>query len=192
MSLMDKIRKNKQVKKIIEAGIGKVEYIDTGSYALNILFSGTPLGGIPKGYISQIAGISGSGKSMVALKAAKAHQEASEENIVVWVDSERAMSESVLKNSGIDGDRLLICQENRIEKAMQFVLGACEELDDDEKKKVFIVIDSWNMLVSKKKLEDSLAGENTNSVDFSISKLKNDFARLLAGLSPATVLGTIS
>lgn len=185
MSLLAKIRKDKVVKDLVYSGDIDQEFINTGTLALNVLYSGKLDGGIPKNKISMIAGFSASSKSYQALKVIKGAQKMGME--VILIDSEYAYSPGFAESVGCvtSDDKLLVIQENEIEKVQQIVLSSLKDLSKAEKENVLIVIDSWGGLTTSKTRGDAEIGKDT--VDMTIAKKKNALSRLLTGLFPTTI-----
>ena len=67
--------------------------IDTGSYALNALFSGSIYGGVPNNKITALAGESATGKTYFALGLVRRFLETNEGGGVVYFDTESVMKD---------------------------------------------------------------------------------------------------
>ncbi len=180
MSLLEKLKKNKSVKASIytKKDEDKIAFINTGCITLNILFSGRVDGGLAIGKMSQIASPSSLGKSFVGLKVAKNAQKLGMS--VIYVDTEFAFDYDFSESVGLNNDELLVIQDNQFESVRKTVMNIFEELDEQERKDVLLVIDSWGGLVTSKTMEDSITGKDV--MDMTISKKKNAFARLMTGL----------
>ncbi len=180
-SMIGKLSKNKVIKENLYQNIEREQkFISTGSLVLNILFSGRLNGGIPVGKISQIAAPSSLGKSFVGLKVSKNSQKINDEFIVIYIDSEMAFDFDFANSVGIDLGRLLVIQSNQIEDVQQQVMAITKELSKEERGNVLLVIDSWGGLVTSKSVNDAITGND--AADFTVSKKKNTFAKLLTGL----------
>ena len=178
---LDKIRKLKAVQNDILKQDKPLEFISTGVGTLNILFSGRIDGGIPKGKVSMIAADSALGKSMLALKVAKNAQKKGM-NVILF-DSEKAYSTETASALGIDNDKILVIQKTSLEDVTTQFMNIIQEIEDEKDNYLFI-IDSWNVLVTSKSVDDAVAGKDVS--DMTISKKKNGFAKLLLN-SGATV-----
>lgn len=178
MSLIEKLRKDKRFKdQLFETDNTPQEYISTGSLSLNVLFSGKLDGGIPAGKISSIASPSSLGKSFIGLKIVKNAIKMGYE--VIYIDTEFAYSEQFATNIGIDLDSLMVIQDNGIETVQRTLTTMMSEFTKEEKKKLLIVIDSWDGFTTTKTRED--AESSKDAVDMTISKKKNSLSRLMTG-----------
>ena len=79
------------------------EWIPTGSRWLDSIICRGTMAGIPVGKITELAGLSSSGKSYMACQIAAKAQEKG--HCVVYFDAESAIDPGFLKSSGIDIDR---------------------------------------------------------------------------------------
>jgi RecA/RadA recombinase len=184
MSLIKELRKNKLVKDLVFLE-NKQEFINTGTLALNVLYSGRLDGGIPKNKISMIAGISASSKSYQALKVIKGGQK--QKMSIILIDSEFAYNPGFAESIGVDtkDENFIVIQENEIEKVQQILVSTLKDLSREDKENILIVIDSWAQFTTSKTREDAAKGKDT--IDLTIAKKKNALARLLTGLYPATI-----
>ncbi len=179
--MIDKLSKNKAIKEFIfKKSETPQDFINTGSLVLNILFSGRLFGGIPVSKVSQIASPSSSGKSFIGLKLAKNFIKKGQENIVIYIDTEMAFDYNFSENIGIDTDKILVIQNNRLEEVQKEVMAIYNELDKEERLNVLLIVDSWGGLITSKTVDDATSGKDVS--DMTISKKKNSFARLISGL----------
>lgn len=178
---LEKLRKLKSVQNSILTEVEEQEFISTGVATLNILFGGGIDRGIPVGRVSMIAADSSLGKSFVGLKIAKNAQ--AKGKSVILFDAEKAYSTAMADNLGINKDEILVIQETSLEKVTQQFMNIVDELGEDIKNTLFI-IDSWNVLVSSKTIDDASVGND--KVDMTTAKKKNTLAKLLLN-SGATV-----
>lgn len=178
---LDKIRKLKAVQNDILKQDKPLEFISTGVGTLNILFSGRIDGGIPKGKVSMIAADSALGKSMIGLKIAKNAQKKGM-NVILF-DTEKAFAIDTAVSMRIDMDKILVIQNTSLEDVTTQFMNIMQEIGDEKDNYLFI-IDSWNVLVSSKTVDDATNGKDV--ADLSTQKKKNTFAKLLLN-SNATV-----
>ena len=162
---LDKIRKLKAVQNDILKQDKPLEFISTGVGTLNILFSGRIDGGIPKGKVSMIAADSALGKSMLALKVAKNAQKKGM-NVILF-DSEKAYSTETAAALGIDNDKILVIQKTSLEDVTTQFMNIIQEIEDEKDNYLFI-IDSWNVLVTSKSVDDAVAGKDVSDMTISI------------------------
>lgn len=178
---LDKLRKLKSVQSSVMKEVIDPEFISTGCATLNILFGGGIDKGIPEGKVSMIAADSSLGKSFIALKIAKNAQ--AKGKSVILFDSEKAYSPAMGKNLGINQDEILVIQNTSVEEVSTQFMNIVDEIKDNIKDYIFI-IDSWNVLVTSKSVDDISAGKDV--VDMTSAKKKNTLAKLLLN-SNATV-----
>lgn len=177
MSVLNKIMSNKIIKANVFVD-KTVEYINTGSLVLNILYSGKLDGGIVKGKVMQIVAPSSLGKSFVAMKIAKNAQKQGME--VLLVDTEFAYDPKFADNIGINQDAFGVIQTNSMEEIQQSIISAVRDLPQEDKDKLLIIIDSWGNMITSKTINDAIEGKDVT--DMTISKKKNALARVLSGL----------
>ena len=101
------------------------EYVDTGSYIFNALVSGSIYGGVSRNKITAIAGESSTGKTFFSLAVVKHFLDSDPNAIVVYYDTESAITKSLLSDRDIDTDRVVVMNVVTIEefrtKALQCV-----------------------------------------------------------------------
>lgn len=178
---LNKLRKLKSVQDSIYEENKEQEFISTGVATLNILFGGGIDKGIPVGKVSMIAADSSLGKSFIALKIAKNAQ--AKGKSVILFDAEKAFNKALADNLGIQENEMLVIQETSLEKVTQQFMNIVDELGEDVKDTLFI-IDSWNVLVTSKTIDDASAGND--KTDMTTAKKKNTLAKLLLN-SGATI-----
>ena len=171
---LEKLRKLKSVQNSILTEVEEQEFISTGVATLNILFGGGIDRGIPVGRVSMIAADSSLGKSFVGLKIAKNAQ--AKGKSVILFDAEKAYSTAMADNLGINKDEILVIQNTSVEEVSTQFMNIVEEIKENIKNYVFI-IDSWNVLVTSKSVDDISAGKDV--VDMTTAKKKNTLAKLL-------------
>ena len=91
-------------------------FVDTGSYIFNALVSGSIYGGISGNKITALAGESSTGKTFFALAVVKHFLSSNPDAIVVYFDSESAITRSLLEQRDIDTSRVVIMNIVTIEK----------------------------------------------------------------------------
>ena len=180
MSLIQKLKKEKGVKEFLyEKDVDfEANFINTGSVAMNLLMSGRIDGGIPMYKVAMHASSSAEGKSFFAMKLLKNAQKKGLD--CIYLDTEFAYDDTFAASVGVDTDNVLVFQSNHIEDIQEFIMKTFKDLTKPEKRNVFVVIDSWNGMVTSKTVEDATVGKDV--MDMTISKKKNTFAKLLTGL----------
>ena len=98
------------------------EWISTGSRWLDSIVCKGQVAGIPVGKVSELAGLTSTGKSYMAAQIAANAQK--QGKIVVYFDSESAIDPDFLERAGCDLGRLMYIQATSVE----FVLETIEEL----------------------------------------------------------------
>lgn len=140
--------------------------IDTGSYALNALVSGSVFGGLPSNKRLAFAGETSTGKTFFALESVYHFLNDYPDGNVVYFDTEKAVDEEMLENRGIDKERVLVSQPSTIE---EFRTYAVKILDDyaaegDDAPKLLFVLDSMGMLSSEAEVSNMSEGKNVRDM----------------------------
>ncbi len=130
-------------------------WVSTGSSLVDLRISNRPYGGIPVGRITEIIGLEGSGKSLLAGHILASTQKMG--GLGVLLDSEFAISEEFLKAIGVDmsGPNKILAV--RVEKA-ETAFGIMENIINsvrasDKKRLVTIVLDSIAGLSTEAEME---------------------------------------
>lgn len=96
------------------------EYIDTGSTLLNYVISNKRDGGIPVGKLTEISGEEASGKSLLCAHLAASVQKRG--GIVVYIDTENAMSPDFMTQLGVDLNKLVYLQPGTVEEVAEAIV----------------------------------------------------------------------
>jgi RecA/RadA recombinase len=142
-------------------------FIDTGSYILNALLSGSIFGGVSDNKITAFAGESAVGKSFFVLGIVRAFLDKNPTAIVVYYDTEAAVTKKMMSERGIDVERVIIAEPDTIQKFKTHALKlieAYEKTSESERPKMMFVLDSLGMLSTSKEMEDSLDGKDTRDM----------------------------
>lgn len=190
MSFLNDICKGIQNTGIIDEGKNSSEFsgtIDTGSYALNALISGSIYGGVPNNKITAFAGESATGKTFFVLGIVKTFLEQNPTGGVIYFDTEAAVTKKMMSDRGIDTKRVVVSEPQSIE---EFRTNAVRMLDSynesDEKPPMIMVLDSLGMLSSEKELEDTASGKNARDMT-KAQLLRGTFRVLSLKLAKANV-----
>jgi len=180
MNIYKTLMKNKDVMDLVlteEMEKENVDFLSMGVIGLNLLVSGKIDGGIPIGRVTEMGAPPSLGKSFVALTLVKNAQKKG--MFPIFVDTERSFDFDWAKNVGIDvsENKLMVIQENMIEPVQSALMRISKALTTEEKKNLFIAIDSWGNLVTDKTLTDAELGKNVK--DMTVTQKKNTLARLL-------------
>ena len=111
-----KSTKNEDAKLAEDGVFGDVAgYIDTGSYSLNALLSGSIYGGFASNKRLVYAGNPGVGKTYFLLQIAKSFLDKNDENVIVYFDSEGSITKDQLEQFKIDVRRFVVIPISTIE-----------------------------------------------------------------------------
>lgn len=168
---------------VVVDGVGSAEFtgcIDTGSYALNALLSGSIHGGIPNNKVIAFAGESSTGKTYFTLGIVKRFLDAHPEAGVIYYDTEAAVTRGMMESHGIDVSRVVVSEPVTIQqfrtKAVNF-LEAYEKHDRKERPPFMMVLDSLGALSTEKEVKD--IGEGSDTRDMTRSQLIRGAFRVL-------------
>lgn len=156
--------------KVVAEGIDGSDvtgFIDTGSYVLNALLSGSIYGGLPNNKISCLAGDPATGKTFYALGIVSQFLKDHPEGIVIYFDTEQAVTTDMFDSRGVDKERIAVVPVATIEdfktQALKIVNDVLET-PEDERKPMFMVLDSLGMLSTEKEMNDSAEGKNVRDM----------------------------
>ncbi len=164
-------------------------YVDTGSYVLNSLVSGSIFGGVSGNKITAIAGESSTGKTFFSLAVVKNFMDSNPDGYCLYFDTEAAVNKSLLTSRGIDLSRLVVVNVVTIEQFRQKALQAVDiylKTPEDERKPCMFVLDSLGMLSTEKEITDALNDKQVR--DMTKSQLvKGAFRMLTLKLGQANI-----
>ena len=95
------------------------DWISTGCDVLDLAISNQPHGGYPVGRITEISGLSASGKSLAAVQAIASTQKKG--GVAIYYDTENAFSKSFFEAAGIDMSRMVYCALSNIEDIFEAI-----------------------------------------------------------------------
>jgi RecA/RadA recombinase len=149
------------------------EWIDTGSYALNAIISGSMYKGVPSGRITGFAGPSMAGKTLIMNKI-MANAQKKGYIAVIW-DSEVAVDKKGAEAVGLDPKRTKYYPVETIEDCRNQI---CTFLDniikaDNPDLKFIVSIDSLGNLASAKEIRDASAGKDASDVGTRAKAIKS-------------------
>ena len=164
-------------------------YVDTGSYILNGLVSGSIFGGVSGNKITAIAGESSTGKTFFSLAVVKNFLDNNPDGYCLYFDTEAAVNKSLLESRDIDLNRLVVVNVVTVEEFRQKALKAVDiylKKDADERKPCMFVLDSLGMLSTEKEITDALNDKQVR--DMTKSQLvKGPFRMLTLKLGQANI-----
>jgi RecA/RadA recombinase len=154
---------------IVADGQGSAEYsgcIDTGSYILNAVLSGSLFGGVPNNKITAFAGESATGKTFFVLGIVKAFLDANPDAGVMYYDTEAAVTKSMMEQRGIDTKRVIVAEMDTIQKFRTHAIKTLEyyEKSGESRPPFMMVLDSLGLLSTTKEMEDITEGKETRDM----------------------------
>ena len=150
----------------IEAG-DVDSYIDTGSYILNALLSGSIHGGLPSNKITALAGESATGKTYFAMGIVKTVLDSNPDAGVIYFESESAITKELIVSRGIDADRMVIVPVSTVQEFRHSVLKILDSYllqNESDRQPLFLCLDSLGMLSTTKEMEDTSQGKETRDM----------------------------
>ena len=142
-------------------------FISTGSYSFNALLSGSIYGGIPDNKIVALAGEQATGKTYFALNVVREFLQSDPKAMVLYFDTEQAITSDLLRGRGIDTDRVAVLPVATVEEFRhQCVLSVDKYLEEDKdsRPRMMIVLDSLGMLSTEKEMNDTAEGKTTRDM----------------------------
>ena len=133
--------------------------VDTGSYILNALVSGSVFGGVSGNKITAIAGETSTGKTYFSLAIVKNFLDKHPDGGVMYFDTESAITKGLLESRGIDLERVGIINVVTIEQFRNRALTVVDKylgLEESDRKPMMFVLDSLGMLSTEKEIKDAL------------------------------------
>ena len=153
---------------VVEEGVQAADvsgYIDTGSYILNALLSGSIYDGLPNNKITALAGESATGKTFFALGMCKQFLDDNPDSAVIYFESESAITKDMIESRGIDSSRIVIVPVTTIQEfRTQSIKIVDQYIEDQSDMKMMFVLDSLGMLSTTKEIEDTAAGSETKDM----------------------------
>ena len=142
-------------------------FIDTGSYTLNALLSGSIFGGLPSNKITAIAGEAATGKTFFALGIVKHFLDNSKDAGVIYFESESALTKDLVESRGIDSKRMVVVPVATVQEFRHQSIKVIDkylEQPEDKRKPLMFVLDSLGMLSTTKEMEDTAEGKETRDM----------------------------
>ena len=141
--------------------------IDTGSYVLNAVLSGSIYGGVANNKITVFAGESATGKTFFVLGVVKQFLETHKDGCVIYFDTESAVTNAMMQQRGIDTKQVIKSEPESIQKFRHVALNGIDHyINQDPKVRppMMMVLDSLGQLSSTKELEDTADGSETKDM----------------------------
>ena len=147
---------------------GDVEsFIDTGSYILNGLLSGSIYGGLPSNKITAFAGESATGKTFFVLGCVRQFLSDNPSGGVIYFESESALTKDMIESRGIDSSRMIILPVATVQEFRTQATKILEKhLEESEKDRppMMTCLDSLGNLSTSKEMEDVSDGKDTRDM----------------------------
>ena len=162
---------NEYASKVADGMLGNVnEYIDTGSYILNGLLSGSIHKGLPSNKITAFAGESATGKTFFLLGLCKQFLTDNPSGGVLYFESESAMTPEMVEERNIDTKRFVQFPVATIQEfATQCSKVVDKHLENGEGKPLLLCLDSLGMLSTAKEVGD--VSEGADKVDMTKARI---------------------
>lgn len=155
----------------------KEEFIDTEIPMLNVALSSYIDKGLSSGILT-IAGESKRFKSLFGLYLMAAFQKKYPNGACILYDTEGGIPETYIKNTNLDWSKIVYIPISCVEELKFEVSNQLKMLkEQDEKAKVFMMIDSIGNLASRKEIEDAVEGRE--KVDMTRAKQLKSFYRII-------------
>jgi len=142
-------------------------FVDTGCYIFNAILSGSIYGGIPDNKIIAIAGESATGKTYFTLGIVAKFLRDRPEGVVLYFDSEQAVTSDMIKGRGIDPNRVAVMPVSTVEDFRHQAIKIVDKykaMPKSEQKPMLICLDSLGMLSTEKEMSDTAEGKTTRDM----------------------------
>jgi len=142
-------------------------FVDTGSLIFNGLLSGSLYGGIADNKIIALAGESATGKTYFALGICNEFLQQNDEGVVLYFDSEAAVTSDMIRERGIDPARVAVFPLSTVEEFRHQCIQIVDkvlEMPEKDRKPMIIVLDSLGMLSTTKEMTDTAEGKQVRDM----------------------------
>ena len=169
---------NEYASKVSDGMLGKVnDYIDTGSYILNALLSGSIHRGLPSNKITAFAGESATGKTFFILGIVKQFLIDNPTGGVLYFESESALTPEMIEERKIDSTRFIQLPVATIQDFAQQASRVVDKHIENSEAPLLLCLDSLGMLSTAKEVEDITTG--ANKVDMTKARIVKGTFRVL-------------
>ena len=169
---------NPYASKVSDGMLGSVnEHIDTGSYILNALLSGSLYKGLPSNKITAFAGESATGKTFFLLGLVKQFLIDNLDGGVLYFESESALTSEMIEERGIDTKRFIQLPVATIQEFAQQASRVVDKHIESSGAPLLLCLDSLGMLSTDKEVGDITEG--TNKVDMTKARIVKGAFRVL-------------
>ena len=170
---------NEYASKVADGMLGSVnEYIDTGSYILNGLLSGSIHKGLPTNKITAFAGESATGKTFFLLGLCKQFLSDNPGGGALYIESESALTSEMIDERGIDKNRFILLPVATIQEfATQCSKIVDKHIENSDGSPLLLCLDSLGMLSTAKEVGD--VSEGADKVDMTKARIVKGAFRVL-------------
>ena len=169
---------NPYASKVSDGMLGSVnEHIDTGSYILNALLSGSLYKGLPSNKITAFAGESATGKTFFLLGLVKQFLIDNLDGGVLYFESESALTPEMIEVRDIDTKRFIQLPVATIQEFAQQASRVVDKHIESSGAPLLLCLDSLGMLSTDKEVGDITEG--TNKVDMTKARIVKGAFRVL-------------
>jgi RecA/RadA recombinase len=165
------------------------KYVDTGSYVLNALLSGSLFGGLSQNKITALAAPEACGKTFIAISVVRNFLDQNPDAFCLYFDTESAITKKMLQERDVDVKRVIIINVVTVEEFRTKALKAVDlylKTPESERKQCMFVLDSLGMLSTNKEINDTLAEKDTRDMT-KAQLLKGTFRMLTLKLGQANI-----
>jgi RecA/RadA recombinase len=155
---------------VVEDGIDGSDvdgFLDTGSYILNALLSGSIHGGIANNKILALAGESSTGKTYFSVGIVCKFLKDNKDAVVLYFDTEQAVTSDMFVKRGVDPTRVAVFPVSTVEEFRRQLISIIDrylEQPEAERKPIMVVLDSLGMLSTEKEVADTAEGKSTRDM----------------------------
>lgn len=149
-----------------EIDIPDTGFVDTGSYSLNALISGTIFGGVPRNRVTMFAGDPATGKTFFCESIGRRFQKL-EKGGLIWYDTEYEKNKTAVAAKGLDASKLVLRQPLTLQEFTSDVLKfitTYEAIPVKKRPPLMLVLDSLGNLSTAKEREDAEIGNGTRDM----------------------------
>ena len=141
-------------------------WLDTGSYILNALVSGSLYGGVPNNKITALAGEQATGKTFFALGMVNNFLSDKQDGGVMYYDTEAAVTQEMMSTRGIDINRMIVSEPETVQQFRHLSLKVLDRYIEhkSDAPPLMMVLDSLGQLSTTKEVEDTALGKETKDM----------------------------
>jgi recombination protein RecA len=138
------------------------EWVSSGSSMLDIAIANRPNGGFPVGRITELTGLEGAGKSLIAAHALADTQRKG--GLAILIDTEAAVNAEFFEAIGLDTSKLLYIHQSILEDIWDTLETIVEKIRSSDKKRlVTIVVDSLAGAATRREIEGDFDKDGFNT-----------------------------